>query len=495
MKRLFIGLAGLHCVAYLFAGCAVVGPDYQRPPTGIPASFTEAGPWKMATPADATSRGDWWQLFGDPVLDDLERRARTANPKLQGAAARLEQARAVLGLADASRLPMLELSPEVGGLGVSKNRPDQPDKVPGNRDYHARRLRVPLYASYEVDLWGRLRRASEAARARLNASEASYQTLLLTLQGDVAQTYFDLRNLDAQLHLVATGVEIRRRARDLVTARWRGGIATELDVVRAETELATAEAELLALTRRRGDTERALAVLVGSPPGPFSIEAAATQAHVPEIPVGLPSALLERRPDVAEAERLLESRNAEIGVARGAFFPAVRLTGAVGFESSELSDLLKADSVIWGLAAGLAQPLFDGGRNRARLEGARAAYAESLALYRQQILVALSEVENALAALRLLDEQAKVQARAVVQANRAATLATARYKGGLVVILELIDAQRTQLSAEREALEIRNRQLTAGVALVKALGGGWSGAGSLPPSAAAPPASPMTGGT
>lgn len=477
MTRLSIGLAGLHCVACLVAGCAAVGPDYQRPATGVPAKFTESGPWKEAAPADAATRGDWWQLFGDPVLDNLEHRAREASPKLQAAAARLEQARAVLGIADASRLPILELSPEVGRFGVSRNRPDQPDKVPGNRDYDANRVRVPLYASYELDLWGRLRRATEAARARLEASEASYQSLLLTLQGDVAQTYFELRTLDAHLRLVAAGVEIRHRARDLVAARRRGGIATELDVARAETELATAEAESLALTRRRGDTERALAVLVGAPPEQFGIAAGTTLAHVPEVPVGLPSGLLERRPDVAEAERLLASRNAEIGVARAAFFPAIRLTGAFGFESSELSDLLKTDSMIWGLAGGLTQPLFDGGRNRARLEGARAAYAENLAQYRQRILVALSEVENALAALRLLDEQAKVQARAVAHADRAATLAAARYKGGLVVVLELIDAQRTQLAAEREALDLRNRRLAAGVALVKALGGGWSGAG------------------
>lgn len=486
--------AGLPCVVCLVvAGCAAVGPDYQRPATDVPAQFTEAGPWKEAAPADAVNRGDWWQLFGDPVLDDLERRAREASPKLQAAAARLEQARAVLGIADASRLPILELSPEVARFGVSRNRPDQPDKVPGNRDYDANRVRVPLYASYELDLWGRLRRATEAARARLEASEANYRSLLLTLQGDVAQAYFEVRQLDAQLRLVATGVEIRRRARDLVSARRRGGIATELDVARAETELATAEAESLALTRRRGETERALAVLVGAIPEQFSIAAASTQAHIPEVPAGLPSALLERRPDVAEAERLLASRNAEIGVARAAFFPAIRLTGAFGVESSELSDLLKTDSLIWGLAAGLTQPLFDGGRNRARLEGARAAYAENLAQYRQRILVALSEVENALAALRLLDEQAKVQSRAVTHADRAATLATARYKGGLVVVLELIEAQRTQLAAEREALELHTRQLNAGVALIKALGGGWSvGSPSTRPADATAPATPRS---
>jgi len=479
-------------VTLSLAACTVVGPDYRRPDVGVPGLFSEAGPWRAAAPADTTVRGDWWSQFGDPVLDDLEQRARQASPKLQAAAARLVQARALLGFADAARLPILDLAPDVARYGVSRNRPDQPDKVAANRDYDTSRIRVPLYASYELDLWGRVRRASEAARARLEASEANYQSLLLTLQGDVAQTYFEVRNLDAQMRIVATNIEIRRRARDLVAARQRGGLATGLDVARIETELANAEAESVGLARRRGDTQRALAVLVGSASGEFTLAVGPSQARVPQVPVGLPSALLERRPDVAEAERLMAARNAEIGVARAAFFPAVRLTGAFGFESSELADLLRTESVIWGLAGGLIQPLFDGGRNRARLKGAQAAYAENLANYRQRILVALSEVENALAALRLLEEQARVQARAVLQADRAANLAAARHKGGLVVVLELIDARRTQLAAEREALDLHTRQLVAGVALVKALGGGWSGIEPVQPSAAA---SAMPGGT
>lgn len=460
-------------VVGLLAGCTTVGPDYLRPDVGVPVAYQSGGPWREGQPADTAIREDWWTLFGDPVLDDLQARAQRGSPKLQAAAARLEQARAALGIADAARLPILEFAPDIARYGVSRNRPDQPDKVPGNRDYDTNRFRVPLYASYELDLWGRVRRATESALAQLEASGANYRTLLLTLQGDVAQTYFQLRALDEQSRIATTGVDIRRRARSLVAARKRGGLASELDVVRIETELATVEAEAIALRRRRAETERALAVLVGAQPEAFALPDGPMRAAVPAVPVGLPSDLLERRPDVAAAERLLAARNAEIGVARAGMFPSIRLTAALGFESTDLSDLLASESLIWGLAGSLAQPIFDGGRNRARVERAKAAYAENLADYRQQLLVALSEVENALAALRLLGEQSDVQARAQANADKAAGLATVRYKAGLVAVLDVIDAQRRQLDTEREAVQLRTQRLSAGVALIKALGGGW----------------------
>ena len=474
-------------VLALLGACTTVGPDYHRPDVGVPVAYQSGGPWREGQPADAVIREDWWTLFGDPVLDELQQRAQTGSPKLQAAAARLEQARASLGIADAARLPILEFAPDIARYGVSGNRPDQPEKVPGNRDYDVSRFRVPLYASYELDLWGRVRRATESALAQLEASRANYQTLQLTLQGDVAQTYFQLRALDEQSRLAKAGVDIRRRARDLVAARRRGGIASELDVTRIESELATNEAEVLSVQRRRSEVERALGVLVGATPEAFSLPDAPMHATVPMVPVGLPSDLLERRPDVAAAERLLAARNAEIGVARAGMFPAIRLTAALGFESSELTDLLKTESLIWGLAGSLAQPIFDGGRNRGRVERAKAAYAENLADYRQRLLVALSEVENALTALRLIGEQSDVQARALANADKAAGLASLRYKAGLVAVLEVIDAQRTKLAAEREMVQLRTQRLAAGVALVKALGGGWKPGVAAPATADAAP--------
>ncbi|MCW5623821.1 MAG: efflux transporter outer membrane subunit [Burkholderiales bacterium] len=485
--------SGLFAVVGLLAACTTVGPDYRRPAVSLPVAFQESGPWREARPADDHIRGDWWTLFGDPVLDDLEQRARDNSPRLQAAVARLDQARAALGFEAAARLPSVDFAPEVGGFGASGNRPDQPEKVPTNRQYDTTRLRVPLIASYEVDLWGRVRRSTESALARLDASAASYQTLMLTLQGEVAQTYFQLRAVDEQQRIVQNNLDIRRRGRDLVVLRKQGGLASELDLSRVDAELAAAEAEAVSLKRRRGELERALAVLVGATPESFSLPEANTRAQIPVVPVGLPADLLERRPDVAEAERLLAARNAQIGVATAAFFPAVRLTGAFGVESSDLSDLLRSDSVLWGLTGGLIQPIFDGGRNRARLERARAAYAEGVADYRQKLLVALEEVENALAALRMFDEQAQAQARRLAGAERAADLATIRYKAGLVIVLEVIDAQRVRLQAEREASQLRAQQLLAGIALIKALGGGWTPdapVGAVPPAAASANATP-----
>lgn len=470
MKNLLMAVA-----AALACGCMQAGKDYVRPAGTPPPAFAETGPWKEAAPNDAIARSNWWEIFQDPVLNKLEEDARTASPRLQAASARVEQARAILGFTGANRLPTVELAPDAARYRVSGNRPDQPEKVPGNHEYTTSRFRLPLYASYEIDLWGKVSRQVESADRRMEASLAAYQSVLLTLQGDVAQVYFQLRAADEELALLKRSIELRQRARDLVAARKRGGLASELDLARVETELAITEADAEAADRRRHELQHALAVLVGTLPGRLNLEPAGIAALPPVIPLGLPADLLERRPDVAEAERLLAARNAEIGIARAAWFPSIRLTGGLGFESAELSDLLDGDSQIWSLGASLVQPLFDGGRIRANEDRAKALYAENLALYRERLLVAFRDVETSLAALRILDRQHESQLRAVTSAERAEQLATSRYKTGLTNVLELVDAQRTRLQVERVRLQVRQQQMLASVTLIRALGGGWDG--------------------
>jgi len=469
--RRWIGLAA--SAAMFLGACTAVGPDYERPTSAVPPVFKEAAPWRTAAPSDALTKGAWWEIFQDPTLNDLQSKAQAGNLRLQAAAARVIQARALAGVTEAAGMPVLELSPDVARYRVSENRPDQPSKVPGNEAYSTNRFRLPLYASYEVDLWGKLARQREGAQARVEASQAAYHTVLLTLQGDLAQTYFSLRTAEAETRILADNLETRRKSYSIVEARRRNGLATEFDLARVETELALTESELQAAARRRAELEHALAVLVGDTPEQFSLSAERAPAALPVVPLGLPSDLLERRPDVAEAERLLAARNADIGVAQAAFFPSIKLTGSIGFESAELSDLLSGDSLIWGLAGGLVQPLLDGGRKRANRDRVEAAWQENLAIYRERLLIALREVEDALAALRYLGIQHDALTRASAGAKRAEQLATARYRAGLVTVLEVVDAQRSRLQAERQYNAVSNQQLLASVALVKALGGGW----------------------
>ena len=300
--------------AMLVTGCTHVGPDYVRPKATFPPAFIEPGPWKEATPSDESIRGKWWEIYADPVLNRLEEQARSSSPRVQAAAARVAQARAVLGFNQAGAYPTLDFSPDASRYRVSGNRPDQPEKVPGNHEYTTNRFRLPLYASYEIDFWGKYSRLEESASRRMEASVAAYYGVLLTLQSDLAQTYFQLRAADEELVLLGRSIELRERARDLVSARKRGGLASELDLARLETELAVTQADAQAALRRRNDLRHALAVLTGASPGPVELDVQPFVPQPPVIPVGMPADLLERRPDIAEAERLLSARNAEIAL-------------------------------------------------------------------------------------------------------------------------------------------------------------------------------------
>ncbi|HVR35969.1 MAG TPA: efflux transporter outer membrane subunit [Methylomirabilota bacterium] len=461
-------------------GCAV-GPDYARPATPAPAHYKAAslGEWKEGTPLDHVPKGAWWEIFGDESLNDLQRRAAESNQDLQAAVARVDQARATARVSRSDLLPGLELNP------AWRRERFSPNQVPTFGDITANTFRAPLDLSYEIDLWGRVRRGFESARAESGATVAAFHNILLTLHADVAQNYFALRALDAEIDSLSETVELRNEQVRLVRSRFEGGIGNELDVARAETELATTETEAAALARRRTELENALAILIGEHPSGFQLAAmddanTTWQPRPPAIPAGLPAGLLERRPDVAEAERRLAAANARIGVAKAAFFPVVRLTGSGGYVSGDLDDLFNWDSRIWSIGPGLSLPIFAGGRNRANLERSRAAYDEAVAQYRQRILVAFGEVENSLAGIHHLDVQAEAQDRAAANARRAAELAVERYRSGIVSYLEVVDANRAALQTGRGVAQLNGQRLVASVQLIKALGGGWiePGAGS-----------------
>jgi outer membrane protein, multidrug efflux system len=466
MARFSTQAVMLASAAWLSA-CAV-GPNYQAPRN---ASIKD---WKEAS---AENKGvvqlqqKWWEIFGDAKLNELEEEALKGNFQLQAAAARVRQARAIARVTDADLLPTVNLDPDAQRNRQSGNRPAQPGSAV--RDYTANRFRVPIDMAYEIDFWGKMRRASESGVARAQAAQYGYQTIALTMAGDIAQNYFSLRSLDAEREILRNTITLRKKGLEVARSRYRGGIATELDVTRGEAEVAAIEAELIGIGKRRAELENAIAVLVGKVSSEFKLEESAGNASIPKIPVGLASELLQRRPDVSDAERQLAARNAEIGVAKAAFFPTIRLTGQAGFESADLSDIVRSVTRIWTAGIGVVVPIFEGGRNKANLERAKAAFDENYAQYQGRVLVAFQEVESALAGLRILAEQNEAQARAVASAQKSVQISTSRYKAGLVTYLEVVDSERTTLANQRLMAQLVGQRMATSVALIKALGGGW----------------------
>ncbi|HUA59501.1 MAG TPA: efflux transporter outer membrane subunit, partial [Verrucomicrobiae bacterium] len=463
------------------AGWFTVGPDYHPPTNSVPAVYkaAELGSWKEGQPLDNVPKGNWWAVFDDTNLDALEAEALQANQGLKAAVARVDQARAAARVARGDLLPALNLDPSYNRQRYS------PNEEPSFGPLTANTFSTPLDLSYEVDLWGRVRRGFESARADAQASLAEYYNVLLALQSDVAQNYFALRSLDAEIATVTGTVELRREQVKLVRGRYEGGIGSQLEVAQAETELATTEADAASLAQRRDELENAIAILAGRNPSDFHLPAqhAGDWAPPPEIPAGLPAGLLERRPDVAEAERRLASANAKIGVAKAAFFPVITLTGSGGYVSADVDTLFNWSGRTWSIGPSLSLPIFAGGRNRANYQRSQAAYAEAVALYRQQVLTAFGDVEDSLADIRHLAEQAAAQQRAVTNARRATELAEDRYRSGIVSYIEVVDADRDALAAERANAQLAGQRLIASVQLIKALGGGWDDA-SLQPSLA-----------
>ncbi len=468
-------LAGL---ALALSACSLA-PPLDVPEVAMPDAYKETlppleGRWKEAAPADGEARGEWWSVFGDPVLTALIVEAGSANQNLAAAAARVEQSRALVKTARAARLPRADI-----GFGAARSKPSNViPGLPGNLDVPAYNLyQFDVTASYEVDLFGRVRDGVRASQADLGAQQALLASLQLALQADVARLYFLLRQTDAEIDVVQEAVRWRRETLRILERRLAAGDIGELDVARARNELANAQTDALTLERERAQYEHALAILLGRAPATFSLARAALAASPPPIPAGLPSALLERRPDIAAAERRLAAANARIGVAKAAFYPLVNLTADAGVAAGDIGDLFKWSARTWTLgplaAALVTLPIFDGGRNRANLERAEAALAEEAANYRQTVLGAVGEVEDALVGLRTLAQQTDTVRTSRDSAARAVAIAQRRYEAGATGYLDVIDAQREALSVDRLHEQVAGARLVTTVALIRSLGGGW----------------------
>jgi multidrug efflux system outer membrane protein len=453
--------------AMVLVGCATAplpaNPDHALP--AIPAQFKEDGArFTTAMPAEQADRGAWWRAFNDPVLNDLVERAGARNANIQEAGARLAQARALLRSADANRAPQL-------GIGAGAQRQAGADTAQGSQPGSVFTAKASF--SYELDLFGRLAQASEAARLDAASREALLQSTRLLVQAETAQTYLTLRALDDERALVRQTVSAYADTLRLTQRRYDAGDIAELDVVRVQSEVAANEAEALALDRSRAALENALAVLVGDAASSFALSVQAWQSALPTIPAGVPGTVLARRPDVAAAQSAMLAAQARVGVARTAWFPDIALTGAGGFASADLGDLFRWSARAWGIGALLSLPVFDGGRREANLQGAAAQLDAAAAGYRGQVLGAFRDVEDQLSALRLLGEQSQAQGRAVAAATRASALSETRWRNGLVSQIELLDARRSELRNRRQALQVKAAQYQATVGLVRALGGGW----------------------
>jgi multidrug efflux system outer membrane protein len=458
------------CALALSAGCAV-GPDYEKPAAAVPAGFGESGPWRAAAPKDSLPKGDWWRIFGDAQLDRLEAQAGDGSLTVQAALARFDQARAVARVSRAALLPALAANFDPDRTKYSGHRQEPPGAA--SPIYTTDSIDTQLDLGYQLDVFGRVRRGYESARALAQAQWADYQNVLLSLQAEVAQDYFALRSLRAQQDLLARTVDLRRQALDLVQKRRIGGASDDLDVEQAQAELASIQSDALAVEQSAARLRHALATLVGSLPEDFALEPPALAGEPPALPAGLPSELLERRPDVAAAERTLASANAQIGFAKAAFFPTIGLTAGAGFNSTAFATLLQASSREWSLGPFVSLPLFQGGANAANYQRAQAAYREQIAVYRQQVLGAFADVEDSLSDLRLLAARAEALGRAAAAAGKAADLSAVRYQQGVADYFEVIEAQRTALDDQLQATQLQGERYQASVQLVKALGGGW----------------------
>ncbi len=457
--------------ALVLAGCMSTPAVPEHAGVSVPAAFSEApgaASWTTAPPAEAQPRGAWWLGFRDPVLDDLVQRAGSGNTTVQEAAARLAEARALLRSADANRAPQVGLATGVARQAGANTATGGP--VP------ATLATAGLNVSYELDLFGRLSQASDAARLDAQSRDALLQSTLLMAQADVAQTYLQLRSVQAERVLVQESLDAYGGTLRLTERRYRAGDVAELDLARVQTEVAATESDALALERQEAVLTHALAVLVGEVATGFAVPAAAGEAALPVIPAGVPGTVLARRPDVSAAQASVLAAQARVGVAQAAWFPAVTLTGNGGYASPELGDLFKWSARSWGIGALLSLPLFDGGQRQAQEDSARARLEGALASHRGQVLTAFREVEDQLSALRLLAGQAEAQGRAVQSATRATQLSDSRYRNGMVSQLELLDARRSELRNRRQALQVRTAQYTATVGLIRALGGGWGDA-------------------
>ncbi len=450
---------------------AQVGPDYERPPVEVTTRF-KGVTWREAEPSAHLPKGEWWKIFRDPVLDDLLAKATANNQDLKGAIARFDQARTTARIAKADLLPTLgaPLSAEQQRTSVN-----MPSAFPlGGARYDGPAFNALLDFGWEIDLWGKVRRSIESNDAATLAAADAVHNVLLGIQAEVASTYFKLRALDREVTIVREAVGLRGEALKIASAQVRVGAGSDLEEAQAEAEVASAEAEIPALRAERDRQENALALLLGANASTFSVSVrSGNLPSPPRQPVGLPTDLLERRPDIAAAERQLAAATARIGVAQAEFFPSVSLMGNGGFQSGDLDLLFEPASLMWSYGPKIHVPLFSGNKNRFNLSRSHAQHDEALAAYRQAFLTAVADVETGLSALRHLQTQAEAQERARESAERAAKIAEARYRSGSSPYLEAIEANRTALSLQRASAQTAGQRLTATVSLIKAIGGGW----------------------
>ncbi len=462
-----VTLLGL--VLLQISGCTV-GPNYHTPTAQIPSAYKEAAGWKPAQPNDQNLGGDWWTLFQDPQLNDLELQVNVSNQNLKAAEAQYQEARAALRYDRADLYPTVTADPSATRTRISANRPPPNSIFNGITEND---FVLPFDLSYQVDVWGRVRRTVEAAREQAQASAADLATVNLSMHADLAVDYFQARSLDAEEQLLNSTVAQYQRYLDLTLNRFQGGLSSEVEVQQARTQLETTQAQAIDVGVLRAQYEHAVAILIGRPPAEFSLPPLPLTAPPPPIPVSVPSELLERRPDIAGAERRVAAANAQIGVAKAAYYPVISLGGSGGFESANISTLLNGPSGLWSFGASALVTVFDVGRRRAFTDEARAAYDSQVATYRETVLAGFQQVEDNLAALRILENEAAVQDQAVNAAQSSLELSIQRYQGGVTSYLEVTVAQSVALSDEVTAVNILGRRLASAVLLIQALGGGW----------------------
>lgn len=457
----------------LFTGCAV-GPKYRTPSLPTPPAYKEIGNWKTAQPNDNNLGGNWWEIFQDSELNALEQQINVSNQNLKAAVAQYQQSRAALRYVRADYYPTVTASPSATRERFSNNRPPASSGFDGLtfNDFV-----LPLNLSYQVNAWGRVSRNVESFREQAQASAGDLAVVSLSMHAALAVDYFAARTLDAEEKLLQDTVTQYQQAFQLNEDRYEGGLASEVEVEQARTILETTRAQMIDVGVARAQFEHATAVLLGKAPADFTLPPLPLTAPPPPIPVGIPSELLERRPDIAAAERRVASANAQVGLAKAAYYPLVNILGTGGFESGTITTLLQGPSALWSVGASAAVTVFDVGRRRAFNDQAKAAYDSSVAFYRETVLSSFQQVEDNLAALRVLEQEAGVQETAVQAAQRSLDLSNTRYEGGVTSYLEVITAQNAALSDEVTAVNILGRRMASAVLLMEALGGGWNRSG------------------
>ncbi len=456
------------------AGCAV-GPNYHRPDVPVAPAWKEQPPWRIASPKDGLPKGEWWSVFGDAELNGYESQAIQANPTIEVARNQLQQARASARITQSGLFPQLSTGITAARTRISANQPTITG-LPLTRPSTQNDVIIPFNLTWEADVFGGVRRSVESSSALYQSAAASLENVRLVITSELAADYFSLRELDAEIAVLDDAVQYQQKALQLVENRHAGGIASGLDVAQQETQLNATRTQATLLHRQRAQFEHAIAALVGVPASSFSVAVKPLAGEAPSIPLGMPSDVLERRPDVSQAERQMASQNAQIGVAKSAYYPGVNLFANGGVQSADLGLLLNAPSAFWAIGANVTEALLTGGRRRAQVEFTKSGYQASVASYRQTVLTAFEEVEDGISGLSVLAQAAQTQQQTVDAAQRALTIANDRYVGGLVTYLDVVTAEQTLLDNKRLATQILGQRLTTSVSLIKALGGGWDAA-------------------